>query len=285
MDIEKLNHIIKENEALTFFENSKTQESFWDNSHISKMMLMAHLNPNWDAASRKPETIEKTCQWLVSELGLGINKKVLDLGCGPGLYCSQLYEYGLKLVGLDYSSRSLNYAVKQAKESNKKIEYRYMNYLEMGYENEFDAVMLIYCDFGVLSKSNRVELLKKIHRGLKPGGTFVFDVWSTTYKELNSEYKNWVVHEKSGFWKPTPHLELISKRYFHEAGVSWKQHIIIEKETQTHVYNLWEQCYTKETITALLTANGFEVINMVGDLTGAKYGVESDTIGVVAKKA
>lgn len=44
---------------------------FWDDEDISKGMLEAHLDPNWDAATRKPK-------WL--------DKFLLDLGCGPGLY-------------------------------------------------------------------------------------------------------------------------------------------------------------------------------------------------------
>lgn len=285
MDIKKINKLIKDNERLTHFEKSKTQEAFWDNEHISKMMLLAHLNPNWDAASRKHETIEKACGWIVPELELKRGDRVLDLGCGPGLYCSKLHEVGLKLVGVDYSKRSLNYAKKQAKLAKQTIEYINMNYLKMDFENEFDAAMLIYCDFGVLSILDRVALLKKIHRGLKPDGKFVFDVWSTSYDELNGEYKNWVVHESSGFWKPTPHLELISKQYFEDEGVSLKQHIIVENETQVNVYNLWEQCYTTEAITNLLQENGFEVLNIVGDLTGTAYTKESKTIGIVARKA
>lgn len=38
--------------------------NFWDDPYISRNMLDAHLNPNWDAASRKPKTIDKTVAWL-----------------------------------------------------------------------------------------------------------------------------------------------------------------------------------------------------------------------------
>ena len=35
----------------------RSYELFWDDEHISKGMLEAHLNPNWDAASRKTVTL------------------------------------------------------------------------------------------------------------------------------------------------------------------------------------------------------------------------------------
>jgi len=38
---------------------------FWDDPHISKGMLAAHLDPNTDVASRRPETIDRTVAWIV----------------------------------------------------------------------------------------------------------------------------------------------------------------------------------------------------------------------------
>ncbi|MCK8059113.1 MULTISPECIES: class I SAM-dependent methyltransferase [unclassified Fusibacter] len=284
MDILKLNGILKENENPELFENGKTQEAFWDNEHISKMMLMAHLNPNWDAASRKPATIDATCNWIISTLNLKSRQRLLDLGCGPGLYSSRFCEHGLMVTGIDYSKRSLAYAREQAKKNRHSIEYIDMNYLEIDYDKSFDTAVLIYCDFGVLSSKSRKELLQRIHRSLKPGGYFVFDVWSTNYKELTAEYKNWFVHEKQGFWKPYPHLELVTKSYDKDSEVSLKQHIILQEETPINVYNLWEQCYSVGSITKLLKENGFEVLKTVADLTGSEYHIDSDLIGIIARK-
>lgn len=284
MNIDKLNAIFKANQNPPPFDNSKTQEDFWDNEHISKMMLMAHLNPNWDAASRKPETIEATCNWIITALALKPHHSLLDLGCGPGLYATRFYEQGLNVTGIDYSRRSINYAVEQARLNKQVIDYRYENYLELEEQSAFDVITLIYCDFGVLAPDDRNQLLKRIHRALKPGGHFVFDVWSSAFEELTSSYKNWVIHEKQGFWKPTPHLELIHKSYDPSQGVSLKQHIIIEEETELSVYNLWEQCYTAESIKSLLNENGFEIGTVVADLTGVAYSADSKSIGIIARK-
>lgn len=284
MNIEKLNAIIKANQNPLPFANSKAQEDFWDNEHISKMMLMAHLNPNWDAASRRPETIEATCNWILSALELKPHQSLLDLGCGPGLYASRFCEQGLDVTGIDYSKRSIHYAIEQAQREKQAIEYRYENYLDLEEALLYDVVTLIYCDFGSLSLTYRKQLLNKIHAALKPGGHFVFDVWSTAHKDLTSTYKNWVNHEKQGFWKPTPHLELIHKTYDQALALSLKQHIIVEAETDVHVFNLWQQCYTLESITALLNDHDFEVLALVGDLTGVAYTPDSQSIGIIARK-
>ena len=56
------------------------EAKFWDDPHISKSMLEAHLNPNHDAASWKPETIDKTVHHLLKLKVLKPGMKVLDLG-------------------------------------------------------------------------------------------------------------------------------------------------------------------------------------------------------------
>lgn len=83
---------------------------FWDDPHISTQMLKAHLNPDNDLASRRPETIQKVVDWLIASLDLQAGDSVLDLGCGPGLYAARLAERGLRVTGVDYSRRSIDHA-------------------------------------------------------------------------------------------------------------------------------------------------------------------------------
>ncbi len=104
------------------------------------------------------------------------------MGCGPGLYAERLHKKGYNITGIDFSQRSINYARKKARERNQEINYVYKNYMDINYKNEFEIVILIYCDFGVLSDIRRQVLLKKIYESLKPGGKFIFDVF--TLKEF-----------------------------------------------------------------------------------------------------
>ncbi len=43
-------------------------------------------------------------------LGLGPGSRVLDLGCGPGLYAVRLARRGVRVLGVDASARSLAHA-------------------------------------------------------------------------------------------------------------------------------------------------------------------------------
>jgi len=114
----------------------------WDDAHISKNMLKAHLDPESDAASRKYSIIDSTSNWIANNL-LNNKSDILDLGCGPGLYAKRLAALGHRVVGIDFSKRSIDYAINDAKENSLSIQYLYQNYLDINYENEFDLIILI----------------------------------------------------------------------------------------------------------------------------------------------
>ena len=60
--------------------------SIWTDPSISPRMHEAHLDPASDAASYRPERREKICLHLMNKLNLQKGSRLLDLGCGPGLY-------------------------------------------------------------------------------------------------------------------------------------------------------------------------------------------------------
>ena len=43
---------------------AKSTNKFWDDEHISKILLEAHLNPEWDASSRKPAFMDSSVSWI-----------------------------------------------------------------------------------------------------------------------------------------------------------------------------------------------------------------------------
>ena len=53
---------------LTIFEKpslyKKMEIPFWDDEHISLQMLKAHLNPEFNGASRKLDFINKSADWI-----------------------------------------------------------------------------------------------------------------------------------------------------------------------------------------------------------------------------
>jgi SAM-dependent methyltransferase len=256
---------------------------FWDDPHISAQMLEVHLNPEVDAASRRPATIDRSVTWLIEVLGLQPGNPILDLGCGPGLYASRFARVGLQVTGVDYSLRSIEYATNHTKENRLKIRYRYKNYLELDDENQYRAAFLIYGDFCPLSPGQRSTLLRNVHRALQPGGKFVLDVSTRALRKRYGNKNQWYATER-GFWKPGPHLVLEEGFDYPDQSLWLDQYTVIEPNGKVSVYRNWFQDYTPESITEELSEAGFSVMSLWGDLTGLPYSPDSEWIGVITHK-
>jgi len=256
---------------------SPGEPHFWTDPHIARQMLAVHLDPNTDAASRRPETIQRTVDWLIETLALKPGMRVLDLGCGPGLYTSRLADAGLRVTGVDFSQNSINYARQQRPE----VEYLCQDYLNLQVEGKFDLVLLIFGDFCVLSTQQRSCLLTNVKNVLNPGGSFVLDVSTPTLRK-RAGLKNGWYSAPGGFWKPGPHL-VLEQGFAYPEDLFLDQYIVIEAEGRGSVYRNWFQDYTPERIRLELESGGFQVTSLWGDLCGTPLTDDSDWIGVIAR--
>src|SRR5690606_12865264 len=112
-------------------------------------------DPTVDGASRRPETIERSINWIAASVGLRPGDCILDLGCGPGLYAERLAQSGFQVTGVDFSQNSIDYASTQAREKKLLIQYRCQNYLELDEQALYSTVLLIYGDYCPLSPGQR----------------------------------------------------------------------------------------------------------------------------------
>ena len=150
----------------------------WDDEHISEMMLDVHLEPDSDSATRKHGFVDRSVKWITEIAPPDRFPYLLDLGCGPGIYSERFHKAGYTVTGIDLSRRSIRYAEAQAAIDKTNIEYRCTDYMAIDYQERFDIVTLIYCDYSALSITDRRTLLGKVYRSLRPGGMFIFDVFT-----------------------------------------------------------------------------------------------------------
>lgn len=256
---------------------------FWDDPHISKSMLEAHLNPDNDVASRKHVTIDKQVNHLISSGVVKPGDKVLDLGCGPGLYSSRFAARGVQITGIDISPNSLDYARHYAAKKNLDIDYRLMNFLDIDYSENFDTVIQVYGELNTFSDVKRDELLTKLRKALKPGGLLILDI-TTRVARLKSEPKSYWYVSNNGFWRPHEHMVLARGYDYPEDNVWLDQFIVIDPDG-VKVYNNWFHEYDLDTIREVIQNAGFDVIETWNDLAGSKYSTDGEWLAIVAKRS
>ncbi len=255
---------------------------FWDDEHISKGMLEAHLNPEWEAATRNHNFVTKSVEWIASIASPVQYPELLDLGCGPGLYAERFYTSGYHVTGIDYSKRSIEYALNNARSNNMSINYIYQDYLDINYQEKFDVITLIYCDFSVMSDQNRTRLLSRIYQALKPGGIFIVDVFTPNQYKDRKESKDWY-HSEGGFWSEKAHICLNSFYRYDDRSTMLEQTVVITEDS-IECYNIWDHVFTKEELQEDLQKAGFTRVDFYGDVAGAVYKPDGNLMCAVAKK-
>src|SRR3989344_808396 len=101
------------------------------------------------------------------------NKMILDIGCGPGLYCRYLAKRN-KVWGLDYSEEVI---FKASNKSHKSIKFTVGNAYNLPYQKKkFDVVLC----FGILQTLSRPDkAIAEIARVIKPGGILFISTLNT----------------------------------------------------------------------------------------------------------
>ncbi len=256
-------------------------QELWNDPHISKQMLELHLSPDTDAASYRPEKIQAICKYLFRVMDLKSGDSVVDLGCGPGLYCSRLVQKGLYLTGIDRSENSICYA--KCHNHHRHTNYVVASYLNSFGSNQFEAALMISHDYGVLSPEKRKILLGNIRNALKPGGYFAFDVpsMSAYQNRINSAACKWYASE-AGFWRPHKHFILESTISYPDMPTLCDYVVVVDSGVCT--YHIYQTYFSPQSIRSELEENGFRVEAVLSNLGGEEYQSTSPELGIICRK-
>lgn len=260
-----------------------TAADLWTDVHTSKKMLEYHLDESVDLSSRNKDFIDRSMNWMVSRFGIGVNTRIADFGCGPGLYTTLFAEHHADVIGIDFSRRSIEYARKTADEKGLNIAYYQENYLEFETEKRFDLITLIFCDFCALSPSQRKTLLTTFYTLLKPTGSVVLDVHSLNTFNKIEEVATYERNQLDGFWSPDEYYGFLNTFKYHREKVTLDKYTIIEKTRTRVIYN-WLQYFSRDSLSREFEDNGFEVKAFYSDVAGSAFSPDSTDMAIVAGK-
>lgn len=255
----------------------KTKASIWTDPYIQKNLLEAHLNPSSDAASRNKESIETVVAFIDRQIKP--NSKILDLGCGPGLYAESLTQKGHTVTGIDFNKKVIEYAIQQ----NESIEYIEGDYIKNFPHGQYDAIIMIYCDMGTHSDDDRDILLNNCFHSLKEGGKIIFDVFNEDIIKDKQEGSDWEYTSGGGFWAENEYLLLSQTFHYPEKNAFAYQYNLIQGESVKH-FIIWDRYYTQDEITNVLRHVGFKNMRVKHKLLESNDFTSNNEMFVIAEK-
>jgi SAM-dependent methyltransferase len=242
----------------------------WHEPGFSRRMLREHLSQDHDAASRRSATIEAHVRFLHEQVLGGQPARILDLGCGPGLYSQRLARLGHTCRGIDFSPASIDYARRCAEEEGLGIDYALADLRRADFGAGFDLAMLIYGEFNVFQPADARALLNKAWAALRPGGQLLLEPSpEASIRALGSQPPAWSA-QPAGLFSDLPHL-LLQESFWDEArkAATTRYYVIDAGSGVLTRCAASYQAYSDEELAALLGSCGFNGTCFYPNLTGA----------------
>lgn len=143
-----------------------TPERFFEQYNISTLKLVSPVNLFLHARRRK----------VLSQIGNVSGKKILDVGCGSGVFMIEFIKRGTHVIGIDYSGKMLKEAQTQLnrfKIPKSKYSIKNADATRLPFKNhEFDIVLATGLTDYLTDSQNRL-FIKEAERVLRQKGVLV----------------------------------------------------------------------------------------------------------------
>jgi SAM-dependent methyltransferase len=257
----------------------------WNEPGFSRRMLREHLSQEHDWASRRALTIQNHVNWIHREVLSGRSSRILDLGCGPGLYTSRLAELGHESTGVDFSPASIEYATQFARRKHLQCSYRFADLRTADLGTNYDLGMFIYGEFNVFTPEDARKILKKAHAAIRPAGYVLLEVHTfETVQQMGLQPSSWYSSD-SGLFSDRPHLCLQENFWHADRSVATQRYFIVDAQTgQVTRYASSTQAYTRDRYQSMLEESGFQNVAFYPSLTGEIDPTQSHLFAVLAQK-
>lgn len=139
--------------------------------------------------------------FIVSQLSLKPDARILDVGCGPGRHSHELARRGFTVHGIDISQTFVDLAIANAVDG---CSFERMDARAMTFDSEFDvAICLCQGAFGLMTSGGHdIDVLTGIRRALRPNGALALSAFNAYFavkyfEEAQFDADTGVNHEKT----------------------------------------------------------------------------------------
>lgn len=258
----------------------------WDDPDFSQRMLAEHLSQRHDAASRRTDLLEAQVQWIHRQVLGGQPTRILDLGCGPGLYTSRLARLGHTCAGIDFSPASLAYARETGDREALNCVYQLADIRHAEYGAGFGLVMLLFGEFNVFRREDAQRILGKAHAALHAGGQLLLEPHTVeAVARIGAQPPRWSSHS-TGLFSPQPHLLLTEAFWEQQRQIATERYFVVDAQTgavSRHAASM--QGYTAEEYAQLLIESGFAGVEFYPSISGGMDERQQALCGIRARRA
>lgn len=223
----------------------------------------------------KIDRAEDEARWLLDFLPP--RPVVSDLGCGCGRISIALAKQGANVIGVDSNAGYLEIARQRARTAGVAVEWRCATDLDMSDVAAFDGVVSLFTSFGYHDDDGTREVLRKIHRGLRPAGLLVIETQNRDHASV------WTV---SATVERTPDGTEILKEYEFDPLTSRKtiRFRYLRDNKITDGGRLKVRLFSAHELMIWLSEAGFCVEGLYGNSRGATFDPTGEKLVAVARK-
>ncbi len=261
----------------------------WNEPGFSQRMLAEHLAQAHNAASRRFALIDRHVAWIHQHVLGDQPARILDLGCGPGLYLNRLAQAGHSGVGIDFSPASIGYARATAEKAGLAVQYRLEDLRQAEFtgpsDPAYDLALLLYGEFNTFRLADARPILRKAHAALHAGGRLLLEPSTfASVQALGLQGPSWYTAQ-AGLWSDRPHLVLQDNAWDGEQCAAVERYIIIDAATGALVQHaMTTVAYAEDELVGLLGDVGFADIAVYPSLLGHVDDEHAGFYVVVAQK-
>ena len=255
----------------TIINQAADEETLWDQAYkipwndpdFSRRMLAEHLSQEHDLASRKGQMIRTQVRWIHEHICNSTPAKLLDIGCGPGLYIEQFAAMDYDCRGIDFSAASIEYAKSNLGDKTGLIEGD-IRTVEFG--GDYDLAMMVFGEFNVFSPDECRMILRKTFEALSPGGKFLLEAHTfEAVERVGRTPDSWYKSSPGlmGLFSDDPHICLIENSWLDKQQTALQQfHILDAADGNVTSYRSTTKAWTEDQYRHLLKEAGFANVNI-----------------------
>ena len=200
------------------------------------------------------------------------------MGCGAGRQAVELAKRRYEVMGVDLSVAMLTRAAEAAQERGVSVAFTQCDMAAMEFTEGYDAAFCVGSSFGFFDDARNAEVARRIHKALKPHGTFLLAVLNRDHTIQRQPAMAWfegdgcVCMEESAFNFITSRLNVKRTMIFDDGRQR-------EFEYSIRLYSLHE-------LGQVLHEAGFRILEVSGQARtpGAFFGPTSRELIILAQK-